>query len=665
MWQSPRPVLLALVALLSVGCGARRVDSADALGPILAALESEPPTLGPLEIRIVYPPADTSIAVASGIRVQEADSTFVLAAQDSTFLFGSVGRGDAVLTVNGEGVTVYPNGTWLAWVPVDGDSLAPFDLEANAEGESARLRFLVRRTPPFRAPETALWVDTASLSPIGDVWLRPNEPLALSVAAAPGAKVELLLASGKVVPFVAEVEPGRPSPGEAAFRRTVANEAGNPGGKGRYVAELAGPVGPDPGHPLAPNFPEEPADSLWPRLRAVRGADTVTVVWPLRWGLVDPADLPPAILNDDPQGLGSTDSTTPGRPAPYSTYHWFFPSGTAVKVSGRRGDQIRLQLSRFSVAWVNASEVQPVHPATPRVTGRTSSVRLTTTRWGSRLRMPLTERVPYRVDELESGLRITLYGVQADMDWMQYGSTDPFVREIYFDQVREDEVALTVETSLPPWGYRADWDGGNLLVEIRKPPEIDPDAPLRGLLVAVDAGHPPGGSTGPSGVREAEVTLGVADVLAGMLSSAGAEVLRIRTDSAAMGLVERTRRASQASADILISIHANALPDGINPFVNSGTSTYYFHRHSVELARRVNMALVRLFGTRDLGIGRADLALVRPSWMPAILTEGLFMMIPTQEYLLTSPEGQRRYALGILQGVEEFLHDRIAGKADH
>jgi N-acetylmuramoyl-L-alanine amidase len=74
----------------------------------------------------------------------------------------------------------------------------------------------------------------------------------------------------------------------------------------------------------------------------------------------------------------------------------------------------------------------------------------------------------------------------------------------------------------------------------------------------------------------------------------------------------------------------------------------------------VQRALVRHLGLRDLGVGRGDLALVRPTWTPAILAEGLFMMVPDQEAALRSVEGQRMYALGVFEGIREFLRGRAS-----
>ncbi len=59
-------------------------------------------------------------------------------------------------------------------------------------------------------------------------------------------------------------------------------------------------------------------------------------------------------------------------------------------------------------------------------------------------------------------------------------------------------------------------------------------------------------------------------------------------------------------------------------------------------------------------MGRGDLALARPTWMPAALTEGLFMMLPDQEAVLASDEGQWRYARGIVEGLAAFLRERAA-----
>jgi N-acetylmuramoyl-L-alanine amidase len=225
-------------------------------------------------------------------------------------------------------------------------------------------------------------------------------------------------------------------------------------------------------------------------------------------------------------------------------------------------------------------------------------------------------------------------------------------------QAASDEVTLTFDLARPVWGYRARWERTDLLLDIRRPPVIDPGAPLRGRLIAVDPGHPPGGATGPTGLREAEANLAVALELRHLLEDAGARVLLTRTTDSVVELWPRVQLAERAGADVLISIHNNALPDGINPFVNNGTSVYYNQPRSIPLARSIQAALLRRLGQRDLGVGRGDLALVRSTWMPSVLTEGLFMMLPDQEAALRTPQGQRLYALAVAEGLRRYLEAR-------
>jgi N-acetylmuramoyl-L-alanine amidase len=151
--------------------------------------------------------------------------------------------------------------------------------------------------------------------------------------------------------------------------------------------------------------------------------------------------------------------------------------------------------------------------------------------------------------------------------------------------------------------------------------------------------------------------LAVAQKARQLLERAGATVLLTRTDMSPVDLYPRARFAEQRNADVLVSIHANALPDGVNPFINSGTSVYYFQPRSAGLARALDRALVRELEVRDLGMGRGDYALVRPTWMPAALTEGLFIMMPEQERLLRSEAGQWAYARAVASGIEAFLRE--------
>ena len=321
---------------------------------------------------------------------------------------------------------------------------------------------------------------------------------------------------------------------------------------------------------------------------------------------------------------------------------------------------LRLRVTPGVDVWVPAADAHPVAAAgvmRPVV----GSVTLTPRPDRVTVRIPVSERVPFQVTETERTLTLTLYGAVGDVNWIRYGSPDTLIRSVAWAQGSDRTVTLTVELGQALWGFHTRWDRGDLLLDIRRPPAIDAGDPLRNRFIVVDPGHPPIGATGPTGFREAQANLGVALILRDLLQAAGARVLMTRTSDSAVDLYPRTKLADTANAELLISIHNNALPDGVNPFTNNGTSVFYNHPRSIPLAMAVDRALVNRLGLRDLGVGRGDLALVRPTWMPAILAEGLFMMLPDQEAALRSPEGQRLYAQGVFDGIRQFLRDRARG----
>jgi N-acetylmuramoyl-L-alanine amidase len=571
-----------------------------------------------------------------------ADSNYTMPLVDSVFVFGSLGRGDARLRVNGREVEVFRTGAWLAWLPRPAGPTARFDFVAWSVTDTIRGTLAARVAESFAPPPTPVWTDPGSFDPSGDLWVRRDEGYRLRVRAVAGATVRAILPAGDTV----------------VFREDGLGDGAAPRRVGRYVAWHAGTFGPDPGHVLSPDWRPPATDSSWVSLEVIREADTVRTRWPLRVGIVDAARPPLALVADDTAGTGTTDGVLAGRPVPFGTYHWFFPNGTVAPVSGRSNGQVRLQLSRRSVAWVDGKDVVPLPPGTPLPLGVAGSMRLRADSSSVTLFVPVSRRVPYRVDEETGAIILRLYGAAADMDWIRYRDTDPFVRLVSFHQPAEDEVDIRVDLSEPVWGYRTRWSGSELVLEIRRPPVVDSGNPLNGRRIAVDAGHPPAGSRGPTGITEAEVNLGVARKLRTLLQERGADVVMTRDGESGVGLVQRTQIAEDADAELLVSIHGNALADGRNPFANGGTTVFYYHPRAVPLARAIDRALVRQLGFPDLGVARGDLHLARPTWMPSVLVEGLFMMIPEQEAVLVGEEGQWRYARGVFEGIVRFLAGR-------
>jgi N-acetylmuramoyl-L-alanine amidase len=667
-----RGAVVAILAAAIAGCASRPAPATPAAAQPLVDTSAAPPE--PARGLPPIPPVRGRLAV----RVMYPSANAVVQARDSTFLFGSLGTGEARLVVNGVPVRVEPNGAWLAWLPLTGDSLSPFRIEAWTRAESVAVVHWVRRPGWRPPPPSGLWVDSASLSPVGTRWLARDEYLPLSVRAAEGAEVRLRLPDGSLVPLAPAVADEPVPDAVRAFDRDPANlvprtEPGRYAGvlRGRALGSDPGPVLPRPVPSVAgvgaparciaggcgngSAVPPAP-DSLGVVLEAVRGADTVRTRWPLRVALLDTIPLV-AELDDDTAHVGGTDHLTVGRALPGGTYHWFFPAGTRATVSGRADGDLRLRLAPGVEAWVPVAEARPL-PGAVTATAVVGSATLSARTDRITARVPVTRRVPYQVLEDDRSVVLRLYGAVGNVNWIRYAPGDSLVRRVRWSQESADQVTLTFDLSQSLWGYQVRWERNDLVLEIRRPPRLDEGDPLRDRLIAVDPGHPPAGATGPTGLREAEANLAVALELRRMLEAEGARVLMTRTADQPLELWPRLEMADTAGAEVLISVHNNALPDGINPWTNNGSSVYYNHPRSIPLARAIQQELVRRLGLRDLGVGRGDLALVRGTWMPSVLTEGLFMIVPQQEAALRSVEGRRAYAQGVLDGLRRFLRER-------
>jgi N-acetylmuramoyl-L-alanine amidase len=229
----------------------------------------------------------------------------------------------------------------------------------------------------------------------------------------------------------------------------------------------------------------------------------------------------------------------------------------------------------------------------------------------------------------------------------------------------------------------------------------------RRRLVVVDAGHggPDNGMTGPIGgplrISEKDVTLAVAKRLAESLRARGVDVLMTRTRDTLIALGDRGRIANQSHGDLFISVHVNAANMAWKePAAARGFETYFLAEAKTEEARRVermeNEAVrfetsvetsrgdplnfimndmaqnEHLRESSDLattiqerlgamhpgpsrGVKQANFAVLRTSFMPAVLVEIGFGTNPAEAAFLADPKRQRAIADAIAGAAVEYL----------
>ena len=581
-----------------------------------------------------------------------------ITATDSTFVFGRVegAAGEAVaLTVQGQPVAVHPGGGWIAFVPLEPDSFTFVAVATAGERRAeARRTVWVPRSPLVPPAGDTLGYRPETIEPGGPLELYAGDTVRVSVIADPAKEVHARLGESRVrlLPELPDLaNPGRlvfdfEDPPETSWTADPPPPA--PGSWKRFAGDLylsySGVVG----------------DSLWLDVAAPGAAPRSVPVAAVSF--LDPTQVRTAVLDDDTARTGRTDHRVIARHGPGMGYFLFLPNGTRAATGRRAGAWRELVLGPGTHAWAPLSEVHPIASARP--TSRVTVIRTRLREGWSEVVVPTTERLPFDVRQELDPVRYTLrvFGAAADVDYVQHTFADPFVESLAWGQpetgVLEIDVRLAADRA---WGYRAYWEGSQLVLGFRHPPPALFDrrfrSPLHGVRVVVDPGHNPDpGAVGPTGLEEREANLEISLELARILERRGADVILTRaTADSALGLYDRPNLAIAAGGELFVSIHNNALPDGVNPFLNNGTSVLYYHPQSRELAEAIQRELLPRTGLPDRSVWHQNVAVLRMNEMPAVLIESVFMMIPEQEAALRTPEYRRAIAEGVAAGIERFL----------
>ncbi|WP_396219444.1 N-acetylmuramoyl-L-alanine amidase [Gemmatimonas sp.] len=625
----PRSLLLLGAALVSGACA-----------PPTTAGAPPTPMVVPPVIVAGLPPVPAVRGAPIDVRVRYPVDNQLLTSRDSNFVLGSVGTGDASLAINGQTVPVAPNGAFLAWLPNPPAGALRYDVVVARAADTVRRTVRVR--VPVRTPlpgAGTLRVDSGSVLPGRGLWAKRDDYVRVSVRA-PANAVVLVEGSDRVRRPLIRGTGLVAAPSVAPSTAVV--DANDDDLSAVFATDLAARLLADSARPA--------------RLFAIRGNDTVRLNVPLVRAL--PADTRVLAMLRSPSTIGSdTDRVVNARTIVDGTYKWMLLNGTIVEVTGRSQGFTRIRLDGTLDVWVDSDDLVllPDGAAMPRrVTG---GFRVTPSAEWVDVAISTGDRPAHLVEPDGRTLVLTLYGVQANPEISPIFGNDTLVRRMSWDQVTSDRVRITLTLSQPVFGWQSIWDESRrqFVLRVRRPPLIDAANPLRGLTIAVDPGHPPAGATGPTGLYEGDAVFPVGEQVAQLLRARGANVVMTRTSLAPVGLTERGVTARRASAHAFISVHLNALPDGVNPFTANGTSTLFYHQNSEPLARPVQEELMKRFGLRDLGVHYQNLAVARPTWYPSVLAEGLFLMLPEQEAAMRDAGFQRKYAEGLVVGLERYF----------
>ena len=267
----------------------------------------------------------------------------------------------------------------------------------------------------------------------------------------------------------------------------------------------------------------------------------------------------------------------------------------------------------------------------------------------------LPEKLPYQswMDINPSKIIIEIFGVAANTNWITQLSSLQEVKNIYYHQVDDDILRVTVELNHKQhWGYSLQYSNKGLELIVRRQPQ---DLDLTKMVIAIDAGHG-GTNSGADGIRtkvkEKNATLLFAKALEKHLRDAGIEnVIMTRQNDTSFDNKDRILWLQSQLPHVLISLHLNSSG---NTQVK-GTSTYYKHVGFRPLTQTILARMLEL-GLNEFGnIGSFNFALSQPTEFPNCLVEIAFLSNLDDEQKIISPEFHKDVAKKIHAGLQDWI----------
>jgi N-acetylmuramoyl-L-alanine amidase len=365
---------------------------------------------------------------------------------------------------------------------------------------------------------------------------------------------------------------------------------------------------------------------------------------------------------------------------------------------------------------------------------RVTSVRLFSSKNDTRVMIELSSEVRYQAHSLKEDpskglpprIYIDLFNAQLARDPKEpITVADGPLRQVRVGQFTQDVVRVVIDMTalrehsvyLLPDPYRLVIDvqgqkNGEILGaedKIRKSTvpvagKSNPAPNLGVRKIVLDPGHggKDPGAIGVGGIAEKDIVLAVAKKLAKKLKEEmGVQVVLTRTDDRFIPLEERTAIANAEEADLFVSLHMNASPNG----EAKGLETYYLDNttdeaslrlaarenstsrknvsdlqfilsdltqnmkleDSITLAHRLHQSLVdsmskRLNDVKDLGVKKALFYVLVGARMPSVLVEMFFITNKTEGRAMSQESYQNTVVDALYDGIVKYKEGIVATK---
>jgi len=337
----------------------------------------------------------------------------------------------------------------------------------------------------------------------------------------------------------------------------------------------------------------------------------------------------------------------------------YIDTNILLKVIDSVGSLYQVQLSKYHTAYLAKADVERDTASHMRPFYLTQSwqEKPDTGKNGKHdsLFISMDEKLPYKswMEITPAKIMIDIYGIESNTNWITQLTSIKEIKNVYFNQVEDDVVRVTIELKHQQhWGYTIAYKGNYLVVAVKRQPA---DLNIQKLRIAIDAGHG-GTNVGAEGdkshVTEKEYTLLFAKALQKFLKSKGVkDVIMTRTNDTTFGNTDRVLWLQQQQPDMLVSLHLNSA-DG----QTSGSSTYYKHIGFRPLSTFILKEMLAA-GMDEYGnTGNFNFLLNQPTDFPNALLEIAFLSNERDEKKILKPSFHALVAKQVYQGMVDFLN---------
>ncbi len=362
---------------------------------------------------------------------------------------------------------------------------------------------------------------------------------------------------------------------------------------------------------------------------------------------------------------------------------------------------------------------------------RLFSVHFTSSNSSSRITIDLSHKVQYETrrlpedpsKKLPTRIYIDLFNTKLAM-----ASKDPItiedglLRQVRVGQFSADLVRVVIDMMSPgehkaillsdPYRLVIDFQGkktGPAIATLDKgqkktpAPQAKAQSPaIRKIVLDPGHGGKDPGAVGVDGIAEKDIVLAVAKKLAHKLTQEmGVQVILTRSDDRFIALEDRTAIANAREADLFVSLHMNASPNG----EARGLETYYLDKttdeaslrlaarenatsrknvsdlqfilsdmtqnlkleDSITLAHHIQHSLVdsmskNIADVRDLGVKKALFYVLVGARMPSVLVEMFFITNKTEGRAMSQENYQDAVVDALYDGIVKYNQSMLAGK---